>query len=173
MNQESVKYPVTFGSQSEGDEAIEDGLKLKLSEYSCGIEIAELQHSLHDGTWKCHIANTNQKPSSVQEIEMVTSVARKADLDFSWKLQSEGSKWPMNQVLHEIVQLKCSASMEVLPVPTFVIGITHPDGTIEILAESDPLAAGLEYEHELSLEDDNSNFHCKMTQEVQQSPKSE
>ena len=160
---------MTFGSQSEGNEEIKDGIKLKLSEYSCGIEIDELQHSLHDGTWKCHIANTNQKPSSVQEIEMVTSVARKADLDFTWKLQAEGSKWPMNQVLHEIVQLKCSASMEVLPIPTFVIGITHPDGTNEILAESEPLAIGLEYEHELDLEDDNSNFYCKMIQEVLQS----
>ena len=50
-----------------------------------------------------------------------------------------------------------------------MIGITHPDGTNEILAESEPLAIGLEYEHELDLEDDNSNFYCKMIQEVLQS----
>ena len=130
-----------------------------------------MDHNLHDGDWKCHIAETNKKPSAVvAEINLITNVAQKADMDFLWKMNSEFSNlWPEKQKLNELAHLTCAVDTQVKPTPNFAIWISHPETeeSDKILTEfSNTEISKLEITYELDLEDDGAYFYCKMTQAV-------
>ena len=45
----------------------------------CGIEINALDFDMHDGDWKCHIADTDKNSSHVKvEAETTLNVAQKS-----------------------------------------------------------------------------------------------
>ena len=61
--QTSQVYATTFDDNIVQIDYNSDGIKFVLTDRVCGIEIKELDQNLHDGNWKCHIAETNKKPS--------------------------------------------------------------------------------------------------------------
>ena len=169
--QTSEIYTTTFDDNLVQIDYNSDGIKFVLTDRVCGIEIKELDHNLHDGDWKCHIAETNKKPSAVvAEINLITNVAQKADMDFLWKMNSEFSNlWPEKQKLNELAHLTCAVDTQVKPTPNFAIWISHPETeeSDKILTEfSNTEISKLEITYELDLEDDGAYFYCKMTQAV-------
>jgi hypothetical protein len=51
----------------------DDGIKFSITEFSCGILISSLSHTLHDGVWKCHLADTDVN-LSLNHDEALTSL---------------------------------------------------------------------------------------------------
>ena len=57
----------------------DDGIKFSISELGCGIEIDSLDFDMHDGDWKCHIADTDKNSSHVKvEAETMVNVAQES-----------------------------------------------------------------------------------------------
>ena len=170
--QTSQVYTTTFDDNIVQIDYNSDGIKFILNDRVCGIEIQELDYNLHDGDWKCHIAETNKKPSAVvAEINLITNVAQKADMDFSWKMNSEFSNsllWPEKQKLNELAHLSCAVDMKVNPTPNFAIWVAHPETEADkiLIESSNKEISKLEFSYELDLEDDGAYFYCKMTQAV-------
>jgi hypothetical protein len=51
----------------------------EISQFGCGIEINALDFDMHDGDWKCHIADTDKNSSHVKvEAETTLNVAHKS-----------------------------------------------------------------------------------------------
>ena len=51
----------------------------EISQFGCGIEINALDFDMHDGEWKCHIADTDKNSSHVKvEAETMVNVAQKS-----------------------------------------------------------------------------------------------
>ena len=51
----------------------------EISQFGCGIEINALDFDMHDGDWKCHIADTDKNSSHVKvEAETTLNVAQKS-----------------------------------------------------------------------------------------------
>ena len=73
-----MKYSTAYDTFDKGYDYNQDGIKFVITDRSCGISIKELDHKLHDGNWKCHIAETDTRPSVVAEANLITNVAEKA-----------------------------------------------------------------------------------------------
>ena len=57
----------------------DDGIKFVLSDYGCGIHIQNLNFDLHDGDWKCHIADTDKDDDKLKvEYTSNVNVARES-----------------------------------------------------------------------------------------------
>ena len=70
---------LTQVSQSESLRAGKKTQFFEISQFGCGIEINALDFDMHDGEWKCHIADTDKNSSHVKaEAETMLNVAQKS-----------------------------------------------------------------------------------------------
>ena len=70
---------LTQVSQSESLRAGKKTQFFEISQFGCGIEINALDFDMHDGDWKCHIADTDKNSSHVKvEAETTLNVAQKS-----------------------------------------------------------------------------------------------
>ena len=74
---EEYKYATVRDHPSNED--LYEGIEFSISQTGCGLYIQALDYKVHDGLWKCHIADTDRNVSdSKVEATATLHVARKS-----------------------------------------------------------------------------------------------